>query len=69
MRNIFKQGFWVLLSAIMFAACSPQEDDKYSLGELGTVTPDIVSFSQAPSPTSNNGLFLQILGRYPPLLL
>jgi len=54
MRNIFKQGFWVLLSAIMFAACSPQEDDKYSLGELGTVTPDIVSFSQAPSPTSNN---------------
>lgn len=54
MRNIFKQGFWVLLSAIMFAACSPQEDDKYSLGELGTVTPDIVSFSQAPSPASNN---------------
>ncbi|MGB4446369.1 MAG: PKD domain-containing protein, partial [Dysgonamonadaceae bacterium] len=54
MRNIIKKGTWLLLSIIMFAACSPQEDDKYSLGELGTVTPDMVSFSAMPSPTSDN---------------
>jgi len=54
MRNIIQKGIWLLLSIIMFAACSPQEDDKYSLGELGTVTPDMVSFSAMPSPTSDN---------------
>lgn len=54
MKSILKNGIWILLSTIMFAACSPQEDNRYSLGELGTVTADIVSFSQAPSATSNN---------------
>ena len=54
MKNIIKYGMWIMLSIFMFAACSPQEDEKYSLGELGTVTADVISFSQTPSDTSNN---------------
>ncbi|HOK36511.1 MAG TPA: PKD domain-containing protein [Paludibacteraceae bacterium] len=54
MKNIIKYGMWIMLSIFMFAACSPQEDEKYSLGELGTITADVISFSQTPSDTSNN---------------
>jgi hypothetical protein len=54
MKNIRKQGIWALLLLFILAACSPQEDDRYSLGELGTVTSEIISFSQTPSASSNN---------------
>lgn len=54
MKNIRKQGIWTLLLLFILAACSPQEDDRYSLGELGTVTSEIISFSQTPSASSNN---------------
>jgi len=54
MKNIIKNGIGVLLSFMLVTACSPQEDDKYSLGTLDTVTADQITFSQTPSSTSAN---------------
>ena len=54
MKNILKNGIWVLLSLLLVTACSPQEDDKYSLGTLDTVTADQIMFTQTPSNTSPN---------------
>lgn len=54
MKNIIKNGIRVLLSIILVTACSPQEDNKYALGTLDTVTADQITFSQTPSSTSPN---------------
>ncbi len=54
MKNILKNGIRVLLSLLLVTACSPQEDDKYSLGTLDTVTADQITFTQTPSNTSPN---------------
>lgn len=43
-----------MMSVLLFAACSPQEDAKYALGNMSPVTDDQVSFSITPSAASDN---------------
>ncbi|MBP1637877.1 MAG: domain containing protein (Precursor) [Bacteroidetes bacterium] len=54
MKNILKYGIWALLSFVVMAACSPQEDEKYTLGTLDTVTADQITFTQTPSSKTPN---------------
>lgn len=44
----------LILLATTVVACSPQEIDDYSLGDLSTITDDMVSFTKAPSAESAN---------------
>jgi len=53
MKNMIKKQSWMLLLLLM-AACSPQELDDYSLGNVTTITDDQVTFTQTTSPTSDN---------------
>ncbi|MBP9016499.1 MAG: PKD domain-containing protein [Paludibacteraceae bacterium] len=54
MKNIIKKGIWILLSILAFAACSPQEDEKYSLGTIEDVVADMVSFKDTIIGNSPN---------------
>lgn len=54
MKHIIKQTIGLLLSVFIIAACSPQESDNYSLGNLDTVSPDQISFSAVATAKSNN---------------
>lgn len=42
------------MAVLLFAACSPQEDAKYTLGDMSPVTDDQVSFTITPTTTSAN---------------
>jgi PKD repeat protein len=54
MKNIIKKGIWILLSILAFAACSPQEDEEYSLGASEDVVADMVSFKDTIIGNSPN---------------
>ena len=54
MKNIIKQLSWMLAMLFIIAACSPQEMDDYSLSNVAAVTDEMVSFTQAVSPNSDN---------------
>ncbi|MGV8962348.1 MAG: PKD domain-containing protein [Candidatus Saccharimonadaceae bacterium] len=54
MKTIFKKGAWMLLSIFMIMACSPLNNDDYSLGSLDTVNPEQVSFTMTKSDRSDN---------------
>lgn len=54
MKNIIKNWIWILLSIFAFAACSPQEDDKYSLGTIEDVVANMVSFKDTIMGNSPN---------------
>ena len=54
MKTIFKKGAWMLLSIFMIMACSPLDNDDYSLGTLDTVNPEQVSFTITKSDRSDN---------------
>ena len=54
MKTIFKQGTLMLLSIFMIIACSPLDNDNYSLGSLDTVNPEQVSFTMTKSDKSDN---------------
>lgn len=50
MRNILKIGFAALASALVFAACDPQDDKDFSLGSL----PDASQLSFTATPSASN---------------
>jgi len=54
MKNIIKNWIWILLSIFAFAACSPQEDEKYSLGATEDVVANMVSFKDTIMGNSPN---------------
>ena len=54
MNYILKQGLWLLATLFLVAACSPQENDKYALGALDTVSVEQVGFTMAPTEKSDN---------------
>lgn len=54
MINSILKYSWTLLAVVFMVACSPMEDDSYSLGDLGTISSDQISFTQTPSATSAN---------------
>ncbi|MCE5331959.1 MAG: PKD domain-containing protein [Bacteroidales bacterium] len=54
MKSILKIYIGTLFSILLITACSPQEDDKYSLGDMVTITADQISFTQTPSSSSSN---------------
>ncbi len=54
MKNTIKIYIWALFSILLITACSPQQDEDYSLGAMNTVTPEQISFTQAPSTASAN---------------
>ena len=54
MKKIFTKYVWLLMSLFLIAACSPQENDNYSLDAFDTLNPDQVTFSKSVSDKSNN---------------
>lgn len=54
MKKIIKHGMGLLLSLLLFAACSPQEENNYSLDVPNMVTAEQITFTQTPSSASKN---------------
>lgn len=54
MKNIFKSGFLALMSFVAMTACDPQESDDHSLGVLGTISLEEITYTQTVSEKSAN---------------
>ena len=54
MKHMIKQLSRMLLLLLFITACSPQEMDDYGLEGMTSITSDQISFTQAPSATSDN---------------
>jgi len=53
MKNIINFSKIMFAAVLILSACSPKEFDEYSLGQMGIITPDNVTFSYAKATTSN----------------
>ena len=54
MKNILKSGFVALLSVLAMTSCDPQESDDHSLGVMGTISLEEITYTQTVSEKSNN---------------
>ena len=54
MINSVLKYIWTLFIAALLVACSPMVDDSYSLGDLGILSADQITFTQTPSESSAN---------------
>ena len=53
-RDRFKSGFLALMSFVAMTACDPQESDDHSLGVLGTISLEEITYTQTVSEKSAN---------------
>lgn len=54
MKNILKSGFIALLTVFAMTSCNPQENDDHSLGAMGTITLEEITYTQTTSEKSDN---------------
>lgn len=54
MKNILKSGFIALLTVFAMMSCEPQENDDHSLGVMGNISLEEVTFTQTVSEKSSN---------------
>jgi hypothetical protein len=54
MKNTIKIYIWALFSIFLITACSPQEDEDYSLGASNSISAEQINFTQAPSAATAN---------------
>lgn len=54
MKNILKSGFVALLTVFAMTSCDPQENDDHSLGAMGTISLEEVTYTQTVSDKSTN---------------
>ena len=58
MKNILKSGFIALLSVFAMTSCDPQENDDHSLGVMGTISLEEITYTQTVSANSANEIIL-----------